>query len=232
MQARDKLRTVEYFEDCVLRKRELIETDKQRLIDPIFKNKRLINSSLAGGYAFTFFAMYSAGSPIGEIRPLFSKMLAYTSEAINDVTGPGIPLDLLSLGTLLGFTPDDLQAMQDILDKTQRKDPYVLFLAEANGLSDTMVKPDKSSGSWWSYFLKLQEVDGKEERERYLGDYLRRHWYNAQRSEAWWGSHKREGWGYTGYWAYDIAACAKAMGLDDSSFCDHKYYPKDLAHYL
>jgi hypothetical protein len=232
MQARDTIKTAEYFQGSIERDMLFCIEDKSRLSDPKYKNKRGVNSSIVISLEYVFRAMYSAGYPIDDLKPVFSDTLVHTRDSINDDTGPGIPLKRLAVGTLLGFTPDDLQAMQDILDKTQKKDPYVLFLAEANGLSDTMVKPNKASGSWWKYFLKLREIDGKEERERFLGDYLRRYWYSAQRSEAWWGSHKREGWGYTGYWAYDIAACAKAMGLDDSSFCDHKYYPKDLAHYL
>jgi len=36
---------------------------------------------------------------------------------------------------------------------------------------------------------------------------------------------------YRGFWAWEVALVVRVFGIDDSSFCDHEFYPKDLAHY-
>lgn len=36
---------------------------------------------------------------------------------------------------------------------------------------------------------------------------------------------------YIGFWAWEVALVVRVFGIDDSSFCDHEFYPKDLANY-
>ena len=36
---------------------------------------------------------------------------------------------------------------------------------------------------------------------------------------------------YIGYWSWEAALVVKLYNIDDSSFIDHPYYPKDLAHF-
>jgi len=36
---------------------------------------------------------------------------------------------------------------------------------------------------------------------------------------------------YVGYWCWEAALIVKLYGIDDSSFIDHEYYPKDLVHW-
>ena len=36
---------------------------------------------------------------------------------------------------------------------------------------------------------------------------------------------------YRGFWAWEVALVVRFFDIDDSSFCDHEFYPKDLAHY-
>ncbi|AUS05351.1 PoNe immunity protein domain-containing protein [Pseudotamlana carrageenivorans] len=45
-------------------------------------------------------------------------------------------------------------------------------------------------------------------------------------------SHKSKWNIYCGYWSFEAAAVVKIMNLDDSSFIDNQYYPKDLVHKL
>ena len=37
--------------------------------------------------------------------------------------------------------------------------------------------------------------------------------------------------GYKGFWAWELALVVRFFDIDDSSFADHEFYPKDLAHY-
>ena len=36
---------------------------------------------------------------------------------------------------------------------------------------------------------------------------------------------------YIGYWCWEAALVVKLYDIDDSSFIDHEYYPKDLVHW-
>lgn len=36
---------------------------------------------------------------------------------------------------------------------------------------------------------------------------------------------------YRGFWAWEVALVVRCFDIDDSSFRDHEFYPKDLAHY-
>ena len=36
---------------------------------------------------------------------------------------------------------------------------------------------------------------------------------------------------YRGFWAWEVALVVRFFDIDDSSFCDHEFYPKDLARY-
>jgi hypothetical protein len=40
--------------------------------------------------------------------------------------------------------------------------------------------------------------------------------------------HKNQHEVYYGYWSFESAAVVAIMGLDDSSFRENQYYPKDL----
>lgn len=36
---------------------------------------------------------------------------------------------------------------------------------------------------------------------------------------------------YRGFWAWEVALVVRFFNIDDSSFCDHEFYPKDFARY-
>ena len=46
----------------------------------------------------------------------------------------------------------------------------------------------------------------------------------------WFDSHKRQ-WGFSGYWAWDIAALVKLKGLSDINFKSIDYYPYGIVHF-
>jgi hemerythrin superfamily protein len=69
----------------------------------------------------------------------------------------------------------------------------------------------------------------KPEAEKAINDYLDK-WYNLHKDEPWYNTHLRDK-GYSGYWAWEVAALVKVMGLDDSSFKDNPYYPYDMVHW-
>lgn len=64
-----------------------------------------------------------------------------------------------------------------------------------------------------------------------LKDHLQS-WYSARSDVYWHDNHKGpEGGGFFGYWSIEAAGVVVAFGMDDVSFQDMRYYPKDLVAY-
>jgi len=53
-------------------------------------------------------------------------------------------------------------------------------------------------------------------------------WYKLEGSPDY---HLMDTDAYTGYWCWEAALVVKLYNIDDSSFIDHEYYPKDLVHW-
>jgi len=53
-------------------------------------------------------------------------------------------------------------------------------------------------------------------------------WYKLYGSPD---SHLLDNDAYSGYWCWEAALVTKLYDIDDSSYIDHEYYPKDLVHW-
>ncbi len=53
-------------------------------------------------------------------------------------------------------------------------------------------------------------------------------WYSALKHAYWIGTHTRLDGGFFGYWAVEVAGVVAAFHIDDTTFRDLVYYPKDL----
>lgn len=67
----------------------------------------------------------------------------------------------------------------------------------------------------------------KEERQECIHRYLKG-WYQGMKECYWYGDHKSRFSLHFGYWAFEAGLVTLLYGLDDSSYRDMKYYPKDL----
>jgi hypothetical protein len=79
----------------------------------------------------------------------------------------------------------------------------------------------------------LYEENTKEEALADLTTYLKE-WYSPlHETQSWYNTHTNlDGYlGYHGYWAYEAAALAYLLDLDDTSLHKFLYYPKDLVAY-
>lgn len=56
-------------------------------------------------------------------------------------------------------------------------------------------------------------------------------WYEASRREPYYDSHTR-GSSFLGYWAWEAAAMTAALDVDDRSYRDLPFYPRDLVDYF
>ena len=57
-------------------------------------------------------------------------------------------------------------------------------------------------------------------------------WYKGIKAVGWHDAHKGpDGGGFVGYWCWEAAGVALAFGIEDTSFRNLPYYPKDLAEF-
>ena len=80
------------------------------------------------------------------------------------------------------------------------------------------------------YFKTLKIFGAAKEKRpamiaRYLDD-----WYRASRREPYYDSHKRRVHFY-GYWSWESAAITFLLDIDDSSYRDALFYPRDLVDF-
>lgn len=64
-----------------------------------------------------------------------------------------------------------------------------------------------------------------------IKEILEKEWYGFHRQAYWFNSHKAENNIFEGYWAFDVGAVTKILGIDDGALKDAPYYPYDLVHY-
>ncbi len=69
-----------------------------------------------------------------------------------------------------------------------------------------------------------------DKRPALMGKYLDE-WYHASRREPYIDQHQGSGMNFYGYWAWEAAATTWVLGMDDSSYRDMPFYPKDLADF-
>lgn len=55
-------------------------------------------------------------------------------------------------------------------------------------------------------------------------------WYHASRKEPYYDSHKR-GEEFRGYWSWEAGAITVALEIDDTSYRNAEFYPRDLVDF-
>jgi len=216
MKPRDRLFEVDHFEAFIERRRA--EIARRPLSDIMYLPEILS-------------AMYSAGYPLDQIRPVYAKYLEAIAERMAKTYPSGLDvLNLMSFALMLGVRDGERDMLAAVSAKDNCDQPFYAFLEDALGLEHPPLTGKKGT---WKFFPTLQAIPDKEGKQDFIATYLKRNWYNSWRSEYWWGYHTRySGVSYFGYWAWEFGGLVKAWGLDDSSFRTNRYYPADMAHYL
>jgi hypothetical protein len=57
-------------------------------------------------------------------------------------------------------------------------------------------------------------------------------WMSLLKKEGFEENHEKDGYSYQGYWCYEAALVVMLWNIDDSSFRNNPYYPKDLVRKL
>jgi hypothetical protein len=144
-------------------------------------------------------------------------------------------LDVLSLGVLLDVPINDFRIVEDFIYKDEVKDYLLNFLLKFR--LNEVVSISEESYHDQNYFHINQRLgtlkaiifqEDKEIAQKELKRFLEAKWYNSLKGTGYYNQHSNPHNTYSGYWCFVAAAIVKIKGLDDSSFRDNPYYPKDL----
>lgn len=142
-------------------------------------------------------------------------------------------LDLLSLGVLLKIPDNSFDLIVDVIDKDNVKNFLYEFLIREKIPNRRIIQEENfREFSWYKdRFAKLKKIikiDDKKTAQDDLKSFLEKDWYPSMHDTPIYNQHNVKNGNYVGYWCFVAAAIVKIKKLDDSSFRDNKYYPKDL----
>lgn len=203
---------------------------------------------------------YSAGGDLNFIKELYPYLLQWTEEYAEtshlynlspDAGGRYvwhislgtedywyIALRLICFGLLSGYA-DQMNRIIPIIDyveatpEGQEKDGLIERLI-APFVQDRGVPP-KDARRHLPYRKLIKVFDAAPEKRpamvlQYLED-----WYEASRREPYHDQHPqpdiRSGVSYYGYWSWEAATVTWLLNIDDSTYRDHQFYPKDLVDF-
>ena len=194
---------------------------------------------------------YTFGEPIEEVKREFKNVIKYANEnwvglwilklSANKflkqytLSGYDEMLSMLSLSYLLDIDELDFRKLVDLIDQDGIKDYLFEFIIRAK-IKDRKPIFEESYQDYFGVpkvFKKLREaileID-KTKSEKLVKEFIRQEWYRNHKGQGWYDCHKSIHDVYYGYWSFETAAVVKIMRLDDSTFLDCQYYPKDLVH--
>jgi Domain of unknown function (DUF1911)/Domain of unknown function (DUF1910) len=248
---RQKIKTEEYFKDYLISYKSHIERGFNMISDGKVLPKRMFLFK-KGQLDFIFnysIATYTAGKSIIQVTKEFYCMINYLSEGWTEkivnltyegkvykqyiLSGYDQMLWMLSLGYLLDISNEDFKILVGVIDRDEVKDLLFEFIIHTK-LKDRQVITEESYQEYFHIpdcYKKLREAiteTDKTKAAKLVNVFVSKDWYNNHKDAGWYNSHKNKHDTYFGYWSFETAAIVKIMGLDDSSFRDCPYYPKDL----
>jgi len=130
----------------------------------------------------------------------------------------------LAFTVALGMDKSYIQQALELIDNTGQ-DGLLDRIAVALGDTDRSVV----SGVLYKQHAPLLEaLDGPEARRAAAVKKFLDGWYKGSRNVYWHGNDKGDDTGYMGYWAFEAALVVILFDIDDASFRDNVYYPRDL----
>ncbi|PWV47732.1 PoNe immunity protein domain-containing protein [Chitinophaga sp. S165] len=179
---------------------------------------------------------YSAGKQVDGLVDIYKRSLDNYVKGWdkNDPTYEDL-LNMVSWGILLDIPASDFRRLEQYIERADSEGPenwkpdallwYLVRRRLNNAPSDIGATLFPAIYQPLFDITQLPKADAENAVREYLGK-----WYELRKGSPWFNTHARDK-GYSGYWAWDVAAVVKVMGLDDSSFKDNPYYPYDIVHW-
>ncbi len=244
---RDKIKNIKHFDDYISEITTIIENGFFKLQNGLISNERL------SAYKMHVFkkswqrciAKYSAGIPLSDwkldVKDMSTKFPDYWESSESKVKLRGgilidsyyleyyeITLQFLSIAILLDI-PEILNKVGTVLKRVNINDILLNYLLEINSEIDETYQDDSVILSVYSDLRKAIKIENPLEQEKLISHFLKKNFYHKY--AGWYNSHKGRHATYYGYWSFESAAIVAILDLDDSSFRDNQYYPKDLVDY-
>ena len=230
---RGQFKDQKYFNKEITAYNQMIEIYKKDDIELIQKNGKLSGNqflSYCRKYNKILECEYSAGYNMETLKSTFHNSLEYFLQGWSeDYQDYPLLLQMVCFGLLFEVPTNKFKPIVDFLKKVDdsnieelwKPDSLIFFLI---GQQD---KKRKGSTAYEMLYIITQQPKSNAEAE--IKGYLEK-WYNLHKEEPWYNTHLRNK-GYSGYWAWEVAAVVKAIGLDDSSFKENPFYPYDMVHW-
>jgi hypothetical protein len=251
---RDIIKSRSYYEQEIANREssELKRLDKFKkgLIPP--DRIQSVKVDMAKNQLYLSISKYSIGLPLEYLIPNFNKSLLYFKEhwagywKLKNTEGKEYDqyilsaydemLWMLSLGYLLNFPDESFSKLVEVIDRDNVKDHLFEFIIRAK-LPERKPLKEESYREYFGVpkvFEKLRQAitePNKGKSQELIKIFLEKEWYHNHKEAGWYNSHKSKHNTYFGYWSFEAAAVTCIMDLDDSSYRDNEYYPKDLVDY-
>ena len=238
---RDKIKNRKHFEKLLSEEKEVI---KQRNEIILKGNQNDSNSyiyyAIADSYMNLLKITYSLGVKIKDLRETY--IVSLQSFLLGFESNEPMYFDILNrvaLGFLLNISNENFQQLVDYVQRMDEQakpadwtpDQLLWFILnfrlkedEKQAYADKLAFPKLYKG-----LFKLTQISDAQEAKKVLEDYIGK-WYNLNKNAPWYNSHLKKNC-YRGYWAWEVAAVAKIMNIDDSDLKDNPYYPYDMVHW-
>ncbi|QBG34923.1 PoNe immunity protein domain-containing protein [Litorilituus sediminis] len=244
---RDTRRDKVYFDEYIEYSSECIEEDIDDLITDTSlcpEVKMNISSGIVDDTINLMHYSYCRGDKLKELIPLLNQALEYRQHLKNYADS------LSAKDQKLRIIKEEIR--EDYLEKwlkwlafaycldmgqayylkvleliaNQGQDALLDNIAVAMGDTDRDIADTTLFKKRFSKLLKVIEAEPSQ-RPAAVKAYLDA-WYKLYGSPD---SHLLDNDAYSGYWCWEAALVVKLYNIDDSSFIDHEYYPKDLVHW-
>ena len=244
---RDKLRDTSYYDeqmnfiDNAIKKR----INKLKTVDKFTDEVKMKQSFRIVDYSIELLHQkYSRGDDLAEFKPLLNKVIEYRqwqkdyadalpeNEQVERIDWEELYEDdmrrtliWLAFAYCLNMGQEYYQQVLELI-ANQGQDGLLDNIAVAMGDTTREVAQSTLFKKRFGKLYKVVLAD-PEQRPSLVKEYLNA-WYKAEGSPDY---HLMDTDAYIGYWCWGAALVVKLYNIDDSSFIDHEYYPKDLVHW-
>ena len=248
---RDQIKDKKYFETFLNKLETLDKQTEEKITSGNVNPDRIlpVRLSMINSLVRRISAKYSSGMTLDDLLaeyfeavnlisiywPGNCKLVGKKQEVLNQYSlgNYDTMLWMLSFGYLLKTPTEQFEKLVDVIDQDKVKDKLFEFIIAAK--IPTRPKLQEESYKYgFELFGKLREAtetNNQAKAEALIKGFLEKDWYKEHKNTGWYDSHKNKHDTYSGYWCFEAAAITCIMRLDDSSYRDNPYYPKDLVDY-
>jgi hypothetical protein len=184
---------------------------------------------------------YSEGRPINEIAKDFPELLIWNEKCslphptyqtepfyLAETDSYDYFLSLLSLAKLLRHDKQIARyaALLEVKrEKNRGVDALFEILLQKLGIPSVPTRKRLPFKAHWILLEAIQSAP--ENRPKLMKEFLKK-WYASMRGCAWYGMHIKNPACFEGYWCFEAGLVTYLWQIDDSSYRDLPFYPKDL----